>query len=264
MPSPTEKWVISPKTKKVIKVGGVAYEALTASQKASAKKTVKPGGKKVVKKKAAKTTPKEKMKSRTSTPKKVPMSSKKTKVFSIQEIVDARVQVKGKLYSNGDRNFLCTDIEKGRVPSMVDPIIFLEEIRHLKDIEGIESDMYDDVLAETPGGEDLRLTYNPSRPQRMISWTESFLVLEGVIDKDSDGDVTMSEIKLIKAPKRIVEHIPAKPKGSPKREPKPKPASYYILPLTGKPTMDQWTRYKEALEKEAKAKTKKSKAKAKK
>lgn len=36
------EWVISPKTGRVIKVGGTAWEALTASQKKSAKKTPGP------------------------------------------------------------------------------------------------------------------------------------------------------------------------------------------------------------------------------
>ena len=37
----SDKWLISPKTQRLIKVGGPAYEALTSSQKANAKKATK-------------------------------------------------------------------------------------------------------------------------------------------------------------------------------------------------------------------------------
>lgn len=102
-----------------------------------------------------------------------------------------------KLYSDGTHNFLCVDVPEKGVPTTVNPCIFLQGIWEFTDIEGINADMYEDTLAN-PGAR----SFNPARPQRMVKWTKE-VVLEGVIDRDHDGDVTMDEIKLIKAPGQI-------------------------------------------------------------
>ena len=79
--APVDTWVISPKTGKVIKVGGAAYEALTSIQKASAKKTVK---------KTVKKTGKEKLKKNVQISKNSPseMSSKASPPFEFVCIVE--------------------------------------------------------------------------------------------------------------------------------------------------------------------------------